>query len=144
MHTVEKALEDAGRQGLRARSKKAANEAIAAVKTAMAGDDKDDIERKTQALEQASTALMQKMYEQQQAGGAAAARARAAPGGGAQRRQEGRRARCRVRRGQGKRPQEGLRRRLRRSRSMRVNRRCMRTGGSFYGVERVRCDRRSV
>ena len=47
--------------------KKAANDAIAAVKTAMASDDKDDIEHKTQALEQASTALMQRMYEQQQA-----------------------------------------------------------------------------
>jgi molecular chaperone DnaK len=40
----------------------------------MAGDDKDDIEHKTQALEQASTALMQRMYEQQQS---------AAGGGGA-------------------------------------------------------------
>jgi molecular chaperone DnaK len=37
----------------------------------MSGDDREDIERKTQALEQASTALLQKMYEQSAAGAAA-------------------------------------------------------------------------
>ncbi len=42
----------------------------------MAGDDREDIERKTQALEQASTALLQKMYEQQ----AASAGAQQGPG----------------------------------------------------------------
>jgi molecular chaperone DnaK len=73
VHTVEKALADGGDK-ISEQDKKAANDAIAAVKTAMAGDDKDDIEHKTQALEQASTALMQRMYEQQQA---------AAGGGGA-------------------------------------------------------------
>jgi len=41
----------------------------------MSGDDREEIERKTQALEQASTALLQKMYEQS----AAAARAPMAP-----------------------------------------------------------------
>jgi len=66
VHTVEKALADGGEK-VSEQDKKAANDAIAAVKTAMAGDDKDDIEHKTQALEQASTALMQRMYEQQQA-----------------------------------------------------------------------------
>jgi molecular chaperone DnaK len=66
VHTVEKALADAGDK-VSEQDKKAANDAIAAVKTAMASDDKDDIEHKTQALEQASTALMQRMYEQQQA-----------------------------------------------------------------------------
>jgi molecular chaperone DnaK len=30
----------------------------------MSGDDREEIERKTQALEQASTAILQKMYEQ--------------------------------------------------------------------------------
>jgi molecular chaperone DnaK len=65
VHTVEKALADAGDK-VSEQDKKAANDAIAAVKTAMASDDKDDIEHKTQALEQASTALMQRMYEQQQ------------------------------------------------------------------------------
>ncbi len=66
VHTVEKALADAGDKASDA-DKKAATDAIAAVKTAMASDDHDDIERKTQALEQASSALMQKMYEQQSA-----------------------------------------------------------------------------
>jgi molecular chaperone DnaK len=75
-HTVEKALKDLGDKLSDDEKKsatdaiaevKAANDAIAAVKTAMAGDDKDDIEHKTQALEQASTTLMQRMYEQQQA-----------------------------------------------------------------------------
>jgi molecular chaperone DnaK len=37
----------------------------------MSGDDREDIERKTQALEQASTALLQKMYEQSAAGASA-------------------------------------------------------------------------
>ena len=64
MHTIEKALRDLGDK-VSDDEKRVANEAIAAVKTAMAGDDKDDIERKTQALDQASSALMQKTYEQQ-------------------------------------------------------------------------------
>src|SRR5271167_2615889 len=63
IHTVEKALKDGGEK-VSEQDKKAANDAIAAVKTAMAGDDREDIERKTQALEQASTSLLQKMYEQ--------------------------------------------------------------------------------
>jgi molecular chaperone DnaK len=66
VHTVEKALADAGDK-VSETDKKAATDAIAAVKTAMASDDRDDIEGKTKALEQASSALMQKMYEQQSA-----------------------------------------------------------------------------
>src|SRR5712671_922782 len=67
IHTVEKALKDAADK-ISDDEKKAANEAVAAVKTAMSSDDREDIERKTQALEQASTALLQKMYEQSAAG----------------------------------------------------------------------------
>jgi len=67
IHTVEKALKDGGDK-ISDDEKKAASEAVAAVKTAMSGDDREDIERKTQALEQASTALLQKMYEQSAAG----------------------------------------------------------------------------
>jgi molecular chaperone DnaK len=63
VHSVEKALKDAGDK-VSADEKKAAEDAVAAVKTAMAGDDKDDIEKKTKDLEQASTAVLQKMYEQ--------------------------------------------------------------------------------
>ncbi len=77
VHTVEKALSDA-KDKVSEDEKRAATEAIAAVKAAMAGDDRDEIERKTQALEQAATALMQKMYEQS-AGGAQGA---AGPGAG--------------------------------------------------------------
>ncbi len=95
------------RQGLRRREEVGCSEAIAAVKAAMASDDRDDIERKTQALEQASAAILQKMYEQS-AGGAAQARLPVLGGRRRQECQEGRRARCGVRRGQGKRPQEGL------------------------------------
>jgi molecular chaperone DnaK len=85
VHTVEKALADGGEK-VSEQDKKAANDAIAAVKTAMAGDDKDDIEHKTQALEQASTALMQRMHEQQQSaagGGAGPGGSSGGPGGGA-------------------------------------------------------------
>jgi molecular chaperone DnaK len=82
VHTVEKALADGGEK-VSEQDKKAANDAIAAVKTAMAGDDKDDIEHKTQALEQASTTLMQRMYEQQQAAAGGGAGSTGGAGGSA-------------------------------------------------------------
>jgi molecular chaperone DnaK len=68
VHTVEKALKDVGDKASDD-EKKSASDAVAAVKTAMSGDDREDIEAKTQALEQASTALSQKMYEQSAAAG---------------------------------------------------------------------------
>jgi len=70
IHTVEKALKDAGDK-ISDDEKKTAGDAVAAVRTAMSGDDREDIESKTQALEQASSALLQKMYEQQAAAGGA-------------------------------------------------------------------------
>jgi molecular chaperone DnaK len=63
VHTVEKAIADGGEK-VSEDEKRSATEAIAAVKTAMSSDDREEIERKTQALEQAAQALMQKMYEQ--------------------------------------------------------------------------------
>jgi molecular chaperone DnaK len=63
VHTVEKALKDVGDK-VSDDEKKSATESIEAVKTAMSGDDREEIERKTQALEQASTSILQKMYEQ--------------------------------------------------------------------------------
>jgi molecular chaperone DnaK len=74
VHSVEKAIKDGGDK-VSEDEKKAATDAIEAVKTAMSGDDREEIERKTQALEQASSALLQKMYEQnaQQQGGEAGA-----------------------------------------------------------------------
>src|SRR5271167_5004862 len=68
VHTVEKALSDA-KDKISEDEKRAATEAIAAVKAAMSGDDREDIERKTQALEQASTAILQKTYQQSAGGG---------------------------------------------------------------------------
>jgi molecular chaperone DnaK len=66
IHTVEKALKDAGDK-ISEDQKKAATEAVAAVKAAMSGDDREEIERKTTELEQASSAILQKMYEQSSA-----------------------------------------------------------------------------
>jgi molecular chaperone DnaK len=70
VHTIEKALNDLGNK-ISEDERRTATDAIAAVKTAMSGDDREEIERKTQALEQASTAIMQKTYEQAGAGSAA-------------------------------------------------------------------------
>ncbi len=75
VHTIEKSLRDLGDK-LSEDEKRPAVDAIAAVKTAMAGDDRDDIERKTQALEQAAAPILQKSFDQ--AGGAGTAGA--APG----------------------------------------------------------------
>jgi molecular chaperone DnaK len=72
IHSVEKALKDAGDK-ISDDQKKAATDAVAAVKTAMSGDDREDIERKTTELEQASSAIVQKMYEQSSAGAGASA-----------------------------------------------------------------------
>jgi len=63
VHSVEKALKDVGDK-ISDDQKKSATDAVAAVRTAMSGDDREEIERKTTELEQASSAIMQKMYEQ--------------------------------------------------------------------------------
>jgi molecular chaperone DnaK len=81
VHAVEKALAEAGDK-ISEDEKKSANEGIAAVKSAMSSDDREDIERKTQALEQASTALMQKMYEQASAAGQGPGSSPGSAGGG--------------------------------------------------------------
>jgi len=67
LHSVEKALKDLGDK-VSEDEKKAANDAIAEVRSAMSGDDREEIERKTTALEQASSTVLQKMYQQQAAG----------------------------------------------------------------------------
>jgi molecular chaperone DnaK len=72
IHSVEKALKDVGDK-VSEDQKKAATDAVAAVKTAMSSDDREDIERKTAELEQASTAIVQKMYEQSTPGAGASA-----------------------------------------------------------------------
>ena len=70
IHSVEKALKDVGDK-VSDDQKKAATDAVAAVKTAMSGDDREEIEKKTTELEQASSAIVQKMYEQSAPGAAA-------------------------------------------------------------------------
>ena len=70
VHAVEKAIREAGDK-LGEDEKRSANDAIAAVKTAIAGDDQDEIERKTQALEQVSASILQKSHGQAADGGAA-------------------------------------------------------------------------
>jgi molecular chaperone DnaK len=72
IHSVEKALKDVGDK-ISDDQKKAATDAVAAVKTAMSGDDREDIEKKTTELEQASSAIVQKMYEQSAPGAGASA-----------------------------------------------------------------------
>jgi molecular chaperone DnaK len=72
IHNVEKALKDVGDK-ISDDQKKAATDAVAAVKTAMSGDDREDIERKTAELEQASSAIVQKMHEQAAPGAGASA-----------------------------------------------------------------------
>jgi molecular chaperone DnaK len=71
VHSVEKALKDLGDK-VSEEEKKAANDAIAQVRTAMGGDDREEIEKKTAALEQASSAILQKMYQEHAAHAGAA------------------------------------------------------------------------
>jgi molecular chaperone DnaK len=71
VHSVEKALKDLGDK-VSEDERKAANDAIAQVRTAMSGDDREEIEKKTAALEQASSAILQKMYQEQAANAGAA------------------------------------------------------------------------
>jgi molecular chaperone DnaK len=72
IHSVEKALKDVGDK-VSDDQKKAATDAVAALKTAMSGDDREEIEKKTTELEQASSAIVQKMYEQSAPGAGASA-----------------------------------------------------------------------
>ncbi|HEX3949429.1 MAG TPA: molecular chaperone DnaK [Steroidobacteraceae bacterium] len=86
IHTVEKALKDVGDK-ISDDQKKSATDAVAAIRSAMSGDDREEIERKTTELEQASSAIMQKMYEQTSGnagGGAAGAGADTGAGAGGQ------------------------------------------------------------
>ena len=77
-HTVEKAIKDLGDK-LSDEEKRPAQEALDAVKAAMGADDREDLERKTEALVQASSAILQKTYE---AGAGAAGESATADAGG--------------------------------------------------------------
>jgi molecular chaperone DnaK len=67
IHTVEKAVKDLGEK-LSDAEKKGASDAVAALRNAMSSDDRDEIEKKTGELEQATSPVMQKLYQQQSAG----------------------------------------------------------------------------
>ncbi|MFC0244754.1 molecular chaperone DnaK [Falsochrobactrum ovis] len=66
VHSSEKSLAEYGDK-VSAEDKKAIEDAIAALKTSLEGDDADDIKAKTQALAEASMKLGQAMYEAAQA-----------------------------------------------------------------------------
>ncbi len=77
-HTVEKAIKDLGEK-LSEDEKRPVQEALDAVKAAMTGEDREELERKTEALVQVSSAILQKTHEQATA---AAGESAAADAGG--------------------------------------------------------------
>ncbi|MEJ2566991.1 MAG: molecular chaperone DnaK [Gammaproteobacteria bacterium] len=85
IHAVEKSIKELGDK-VEADEKKKAEDAIAALREAMKGDDKAEIEAKTQALTEASGKIAERAYGQQQPGAGAGAEggAEASAGGGEQ------------------------------------------------------------
>ena len=81
IHAVRKSLEEAGDQATE-EEKTAIENAISELEEAMKGDDKEQIEAKTQALTEASSSLAQKMYSQEGEEGAAGGDAGQDQGGG--------------------------------------------------------------
>ncbi|MCZ6797700.1 MAG: molecular chaperone DnaK [Gammaproteobacteria bacterium] len=79
IHATEKSLKDLGDQ-VEAEDKSNIETAIAALKTAMEGTDKDDIESKTQALAEASSKLAEKAYAASSAEGSEPVDANASAG----------------------------------------------------------------
>lgn len=80
VHATKKTLEEAGDKATD-EEKSSIESAIAALEEALKGDDKEDIEAKTQALTEASSGLAQKMYAEQAAAGEAAGAAESAGAG---------------------------------------------------------------
>ncbi|HHO68731.1 MAG TPA: molecular chaperone DnaK [Gammaproteobacteria bacterium] len=83
IHATEKSLKELGDDKVGADEKKAIEEAIEALKKAMEGDDKAEIEAKTQALAELSGKLAEKLYAEK-GGAEAAGGAAGAAGGGAE------------------------------------------------------------
>jgi molecular chaperone DnaK len=82
VHAVEKALKDLGEK-VSADERAKAEAALSDLKTALKGDDKDAIEKKTEALGQASASIAQRAYAgsgQDGGGGAGGAGAAGGPG----------------------------------------------------------------
>jgi len=70
IHAAEKTLAEAGEKAS-SEERMAIENAVADLKTALSGDDKDSIDAKTAALGEASANLAQKMYAEQAADGGA-------------------------------------------------------------------------
>jgi len=91
IHTTEKTVKEAGDK-VPAADRKAAEDAIAALKTAAEGDDVEAINAKMQALQEVSMKIGQALYQQGEAAGggdAAGAAGESAAGGGAKSADEG-------------------------------------------------------
>ncbi|MGC9456790.1 MAG: molecular chaperone DnaK [Halothiobacillaceae bacterium] len=82
IHSVEKTIKEMGDK-VEEDEKKAAEEAIEALRSAIKGDDKDEIQSKSEALAQASAKIAEKAYAQQGGEGAAASGAAGGAAGGA-------------------------------------------------------------
>ncbi|MFP4272422.1 MAG: molecular chaperone DnaK [Halothiobacillaceae bacterium] len=82
IHSVEKTIKDMGDK-IDESEKKAAEEAIEALRAAIKGDDKDEIQSKSEALAQASAKIAEKAYAQQQGGEGASASGAAGGAAGA-------------------------------------------------------------
>ena len=80
-HAVEKALKDLGDK-VSGEERAKAESALSDLRSALKGDDKDVINKKAEALAQASAAIAQRAYAQQQPGGGPGAGAGAAGGEG--------------------------------------------------------------
>jgi len=83
LHATEKALKDLGDK-VSAEDRHSVESALGELKTALAGDDKDAIQKKTELLAQASSAIAQRAYAQTEGAqaGAGDSGAGAAGGGG--------------------------------------------------------------
>jgi len=82
IHSTEKSIKDLGDK-VEADEKAAAESAIAELKTALEGDDKDDIEAKTTALTEVAGKIAEKAYAEKQAEAGEAPNAEQAEGGNA-------------------------------------------------------------
>jgi molecular chaperone DnaK len=82
IHAVEKTLKDLGDK-VEAGERGSVESAISDLRTALKGDDKGVIEKKTEALAQASAAIAQRAYAAEQNAGAGAGAAGASAGAGA-------------------------------------------------------------
>jgi molecular chaperone DnaK len=81
IHAVEKALKDLGEK-VSGEERAKAESALSDLRSALKGDDKDVINKKADALAQASAAIAQRAYAQSQPGGAPGADAPGGPTGG--------------------------------------------------------------